>query len=278
MEWSSAGESKNGCASRDLEMNRRREVIQGLWIGGQLSIMEQLSITSFLKNGHEYHLYIYDVTHPVPEGVIVRPASEIVSHADVFTDRDNDLKSSYANFSDVFRYKLLSQKGGIYADLDIVCLRPFDFESEYVFGSQAMQDVIEETKRFGPALLNGNVIKAPAGAEIMNFCYEHSIGRASADREWFELGPPLLTEAVKKFGLQTHIHPSCTFNPVDWWSWNEIISDEADVKSKLRFIWSPPVHGVHLWNSMWNRAGVDKGGEFPRDCLYEELKRLYLIS
>jgi hypothetical protein len=259
-------------------MNRKREVIQGLWIGGQLTIMEQLSIASFLKNGHEYHLYIYEQTDPVPEGVIVKAASEIVPKADVFTDRDNDLNSSYANFSDVFRYKLLSEKGGFYADLDIVCLRPFDFESEYVFGSQAMQDVIEETKRHGPTLVNGNVIRAPAGAEIMKFCYEQSVVRAAADREWFELGPPLLTEAVKKFGLQSHVQPSCTFNPVDWWMWDEVISDELKVKNRLKFLWSPPVHAVHLWNSMWNRAGVDKSGNFPPDCLYEELKRLYILS
>ncbi len=35
-------------------------VIHSLWIGTQLSTMEQLSISSFLKNGHRFHLYVYD--------------------------------------------------------------------------------------------------------------------------------------------------------------------------------------------------------------------------
>ena len=31
------------------------KIIQGLWIGAELSVMEQLSISSFLLNGHDYH-------------------------------------------------------------------------------------------------------------------------------------------------------------------------------------------------------------------------------
>ena len=34
--------------------------IQSLWIGGKLSLMEQLTINSFINNGHEFHLYVYD--------------------------------------------------------------------------------------------------------------------------------------------------------------------------------------------------------------------------
>ncbi len=35
------------------------DVFQSLWIGAELSAMEQLSIRSFLANGHEFHLYTY---------------------------------------------------------------------------------------------------------------------------------------------------------------------------------------------------------------------------
>jgi glycosyl transferase-like sugar-binding protein/alpha 1,4-glycosyltransferase len=256
-------------------MDRILPVIQGLWIGGRLTAMERLCLTSFLKNGHECHLYTYADLENVPQDVIVKSAEDVVSRAEIFADRDEDLGVSYANFSDVFRYKLLSERGGVYADLDIVCLRPFDFQGEYVFGSQAMQDIVEETKRFGPVLVNGNVMKAPAGSEIMKFCYERSIAGASADREWFELGPPLLTQAIKKFRLLNYVQPHVVFNPVDWWNWDDVIRNEASVKTKLDFIWRPPVYAVHLWNSMWNRAGVDKNARFSPDCLYERLKQLY---
>src|SRR3990172_3435566 len=103
-------------------MKRKRDVIQGLWIGGRLSVMERLSIASFLKNGHAYHLYTYDDVDNVPDGVIWKNGDEIVPRTEVFADQDQELNFSYANFSDVFRYHLLLEKGGYWADLDIVCL------------------------------------------------------------------------------------------------------------------------------------------------------------
>ena len=35
-------------------------IIQSLWIGEELSVMEQLCLSSFVKNGHEVHLYTYE--------------------------------------------------------------------------------------------------------------------------------------------------------------------------------------------------------------------------
>ena len=108
-------------------------VIQGLWIGSRLSPMEEISIRSFLANGHEYHLYAYSRIENLPEGTILRDANEIVSSEKIFKYRDYD---SYAGFSNHFRYKLLLQNGGWWADLDLICLKPFDFKTGYVFSSE----------------------------------------------------------------------------------------------------------------------------------------------
>lgn len=51
-------------------------VIQSLWIGGSLSVMEQLCITSFLKNGHPFHLYTYEDVKNIPDGTIVKDAED----------------------------------------------------------------------------------------------------------------------------------------------------------------------------------------------------------
>ena len=34
--------------------------IQGLWVGDALSDMERMSLASYLRQGHEYHLYVYN--------------------------------------------------------------------------------------------------------------------------------------------------------------------------------------------------------------------------
>src|SRR5262245_61327546 len=102
--------------------------VQGLWIGSQLSAMEQLSIASFLANGHEYHLYVYDEVRNVPSGAIVRNAEEILPADWIFLDS----RGTYCSFASMFRYKLLLDKGGWWVDTDIICLRYFEFEQPYV--------------------------------------------------------------------------------------------------------------------------------------------------
>lgn len=47
-------------------------IIQGLWIGDKLSQFEYASIKSWLNNGFEYHLYIYEPIENIPNGVIVK--------------------------------------------------------------------------------------------------------------------------------------------------------------------------------------------------------------
>jgi mannosyltransferase OCH1-like enzyme len=102
-------------------------IVQGLWVGGALSTMERLSISSFLANGHDYHLYVYRDVSGVPEGATIRDASTIVSESRIGNF------SWLAEFSDLFRYALLLERGGIWADLDVICLRPFRIRAEYLF-------------------------------------------------------------------------------------------------------------------------------------------------
>ena len=109
------------------------KIIQGLWIGPTLSQMEQLSIASFLANGHDYHLFVYDDVKNIPVGTTLKDANEILPAAAIFQYAG---RPSYAGFANFFRYKLLLERGGWWADTDTVCLRPFDFDERYVFSSE----------------------------------------------------------------------------------------------------------------------------------------------
>ena len=127
------------------------QIVQGLWIGPQLSAMEELSITSFLANGHQYHLYVYDEVRDVPPGALLFNAEEILPAEWIFRD-DRGTFCSFANF---FRYKLLLERGGWWVDLDIICLRHFDLEQAYVF--------MAEKDRLGNA-----VIRVPPASGLMS--------------------------------------------------------------------------------------------------------------
>ena len=34
-------------------------------------------------------------------------------------------------------------------------------------------------------------------------------------------------------------------------------------------------YGVHLWNEYWRNNNIDKNGSYPKNSLYEQLKRRY---
>src|ERR1041385_3961243 len=105
------------------------EPIQSLWIGPRLSAMERACLASFLRHGHEVHLYTYNDVDGVPPGVIVRDGSEILPPERIFSYREHDTVSGFSNF---FRYKLLSERGGWWVDTDVICLEPFTFDGDYV--------------------------------------------------------------------------------------------------------------------------------------------------
>ncbi len=247
-------------------------VIQSLWIGGRLSVMERLCISSFLRNGHEFHLYTYNEVQDIPKGTIIKDASKVINADKIFKYKNHD---SYSGFSNVFRYKLLRENGNYWVDTDVICLRPFDIESDYVFARARrvkLFGTLSETFR-----VQSCVIKTPQDSEIMDYCYEVSMSKNPQELEWGEIGPQMLRSAVKKFGLERYVLGPYAFCPIDWHSWERCIDASRIIawleKAKM-FIFS--ARAIHLWHEMWRKHGIDKNQTFPETCLYEQLKKRYI--
>ncbi len=114
-----------------------RHIIQGLWIGDCLSEIERLCIKSFLYHGHEFHLYCYDDIENIPVGATVHNADDILPKSQIYRSKNGGLSS----FSDYFRWLLLKKKGGMWVDMDVICLKKFDFPDEIIFGLQSQHTV-----------------------------------------------------------------------------------------------------------------------------------------
>jgi mannosyltransferase OCH1-like enzyme len=256
-----------------MSKNNINKVVQSMWHGHELTDMEKLSISSFLYHGHDYHLFVYE-NLDVPEGVILKDANEIISQKKVF--QDFKLKGSFANFSDVFRYKLLLEQGGYWVDTDVICIKPLDFPNNYVVASEKIEKGSDEEARFGKSIPNGCVIKAPMGSDMIDYCYYKSKRISQRNYDWWELGPPLLHEATNKFDLSEHICSPNLFNPISWWEWKDIIEYNFLIKLKLKFRFIQDVYAIHLWSSMWKREKKDKNNNYHPNCLYEKLKKKYL--
>lgn len=156
-----------------------RPIIQGLWIGAKLSRFEYNSIKSYLVAGYEYHLYTYDKVENIPANVIIKDGNEILDKKEIFY-----YEGSIAPFSDLFRYKLLYERGGVWSDCDIICMKqlPEDASHEYIFVAERtiLKGAFASCLKKHPytckkkKVLN-SFIKTPIGADIMKIMYEKSL-------------------------------------------------------------------------------------------------------
>jgi Alpha 1,4-glycosyltransferase conserved region len=226
-----------------------------LWIGDRLSPIEIACLTSFLAASHGADLYTYGPVADVPDGVHIRDATEILPRDSVFEYRSDPGRGSPAAFANLFRYKLLSMRGGWWVDADIFCLRPFEFATDLVFGLE----------RRGRA--NNCVIKAPAGHPLMEYLCVKA-GEMGPEVSWGQTGPELLTSGLQQFGLLESALPAAAFCPIDHLEWRlPFRAVDCGIARKS----SDTSFGLHLWNEMLRRNGVSKGGPFEKGCLFAEL-------
>jgi len=237
------------------QSNYSNRIVQGMWVGSRLSIMEQLSIASFLRNGHEYHLYAYNDLANVPAGTVIKDANQILPASAIFQYKN---RPSYAGFADVFRFKLLYERGGWWADSDMVCLRPFEFAEDYVVNTELNS---------GQQITSCQVIKAPAGSEAIAYACRVCQTKDPRKIKWGDIGPKLMGDVVEKFQLGKYQKPYYIFCPISEW--------HKFLKPYVAAI-HPESYAVHLWNEGWRLANQDKDSSYHPDCIYEQLKRMYL--
>lgn len=127
--------------------------VSALWVGGALSWLERLCLTSFAEIGHPVRLYAYEPVSGVPEGVEVRDG-RAVAGTEFFVRHERS--GSLALFSDLFRFRLmLHEPGAIWVDTDVYCLRPLAGLGPHVFGYEQ------------PGRLNGAVLALPPESEAL---------------------------------------------------------------------------------------------------------------
>ncbi len=112
-------------------MNHALPTVASFWFGSDLSWLEALCIQSFLDRGHRFVLFVPKKIANIPICTTVKPASDVLWPAP-FDIEDND-RLKVAVFSDIFRLHLFEKTDFIWVDLDAYCVRPFDFETPYVF-------------------------------------------------------------------------------------------------------------------------------------------------
>jgi hypothetical protein len=254
--------------------------IQSLWIGDELSKIEQLSIASFLYHGHTYHLYAYNEISGVPDGTIIKDANAILPRKEIFSYAKI---GGYGAFSDWFRYVMIYRHGGYWVDTDVICLKPFDFVDEIVVGQE------------GTGYLGSAVLRFPQGspllAQLIALCehpnrpqsYDSAAVKLGKLRRFLqgnrrtniahgEIGPQAVTNVLRQHQLYGIAKPFYIFYPTSGVQWQAAF--DATLNYTLDFF--KQCYAIHLWSEHMRLANLDRNATFAPYSLIEQLKRHYL--
>jgi hypothetical protein len=239
--------------------------VQSLWVGRELSILEILCIKSFLANNINFHLYLYESISNIPEGTIIKDASDIISKEKIFKYGKNAGKGegSYSGFSNYFRYLLLDKNGGYWVDLDIICLRDFLNNQPYLFASEIGPHKLQQ-----PASC---IIKTPPKCELTSFWIKKCEKKNFSELKWGEIGPYLVADGIKQYELSTYIKPVFFCCPINFFDVETIIE-----RATYYILDNKEIYALHLWNEMWRRRQIDKNKKYDPSSIYEYLKSRYL--
>lgn len=233
-------------------MQQANKTVHGLWIGLKISAIELLTVKSFLNKGHRFFLWLYDPLElPEWEGLYIRDASTILSRDFIFTYKNGNEfghgKGSLAGFSDLFRYKLLHLHGGWWTDMDMTCLKPLDFKDEYVFRNHDVLPVV------------GNLMKCPAGSELMQYCFTETLAGVNADNKDWLKPIKILNEGIEKYKLSKYIRRDIT--NADRW---DQVDYYRQYTGKL-----PPIYAFHWMNEEWRSRKISKNKVLKHSLLAE---------
>tara|TARA_B110001450_G_C17665818_1_gene499449 strand:- start:2033 stop:2803 length:771 start_codon:yes stop_codon:yes gene_type:complete len=254
-------------------------IVQSLWIGDSLTDMEVYCIKSFQKHGFKFHLYTYGKVKRIPNGTIIKDGNLIIPKNDIF-----QLKNTYLPFSDIWRYKLLYEKGGYWVDMDMICMQPFEFKEPYIFSSER---TIKEGayKMTIPYVANIGILKAPKGSifyrELYETCMSFHNKQHNKDKIKYMR---LLRTMIEKYNFKKYIKPPHYFCHLDWWYAKDAFMPIKKFRPKyghkgksIDSMFSNRVYTIHLWRDLVTKKyKLDTNGVYP-DSLWEKLN-IYIDS
>ena len=200
--------------------------IASYWTGGALRWLERLSLASFVAQGHAVTLF-HDGPRPdrVPDGVTCIDGLDVVPELARL-----DPRLSPAIRSDIFRISMIRRTGLVWADGDVICLRPFAVPEGYLVGRQE------------GGWINGNVLAAPDDSAAL-IRLEEMFADPATVFEWLPeahraqvmrapvaerpalvggllgnaFGPLALTHMFPATGEDRFVLPQAVLNPLPWW-------------------------------------------------------------
>ena len=224
--------------------------INAFW-SGQLRKIDKVCMSSFVQQGHGYHLWHYDPLD-LPAGVKSCDASTIVPRYIYEKWLQNPRRHTLQTFANYFRYVLIAKHGGWWVDVDFFCLKHFAFPQPYVFSGMDAE-LREELHPYKEQLgdyshcVNG-IFKAPRNAPfLLDMLAEIEDRAKQADYPTFGIwGTVLFTRYVLKYNLLHYQTKKHVFIPFGFREVDRIFTEDLTIPE-----WA---YAVHLYNYVSREA------------------------
>ncbi|MHA6691977.1 glycosyltransferase family 32 protein [Devosia sp. A449] len=230
---------------------------------GPMSWLEALSIASFVRQGHRVEVYSFDPVAGLPASAIARDAADVLPRDKLVFYKG---KGTPGVFSDYFRMMALRQNRGVYADLDVYCVRPIEGPPDYLMAYER------------PGSINGAVLHIPADAPLLadllsiftdtkrpllephlppfrriEVAVRRLFGEkiAPEDMQYGATGPMALTHYMHRHGLVDAVLPSTVLYPIPYEGIPALMEPGSSVDAAIR----PETLAIHLWRSQLTRRG-----------------------
>ncbi|MFG5091995.1 glycosyltransferase [Campylobacter lari] len=226
-----------------------------------IGLMELLSIKSFLDNGYKFILYTYNLDdkifnklNEIFDDFELKDANEIISFEKYFSD---DKGAGVAAFSDYFRFNMLYKRGGIWVDLDMICLNHIDLSQDYIFSQEVDED---ETK----PRITTSLLKFPKNSEFgKNLIIEaEKIINNQKLIKWGVIGPWFLEDWVKKCNLEHFAWDYKKTCQISYLKAKNFIDSSKNIDTTQPFL--------HLFSEIWRTYKLNKN-YFYKNGIYGKL-------
>lgn len=244
------------------------------WGGGPIPLLAELSMRSFVANGHPVEFYAYE-DYDLPEGVDLRNASDFLSAK----ERDRFLRHSdgkMANVSDLFRCRMLYEKGGYWSDSDMVCLRPWTFHEKAAYMFAGSYHAPWELRKG----ISACAMLVPPGSALMKECVSR-VEQVLLEPHAYPDAAYAVEALVRAHGLWKFVGNSRDLGSVRWWQTNKF------ARKIHAFSLPNNAHGIHCYMFRWIQS-MERAKErhrvplldihrvYPEDTLIGFLQRKYL--
>ena len=251
-------------------------VVQSLWVGNPLTDIETYCIRSFLNQGHKFHLYTYGKVDNIPKNVVIKDGNEIMPEKELFK-----LKNTFLPFSDIFRYKMLYEKGGYWVDMDMICIKKLNFNEPYIFSSERtiQKGAYAMKVKYVP---NIGILKAPPKSEfyktLYERCIEHEHKKTNKDKIKYMR---ILRDHIEKYKFSKYVKQPVFFCNLDWWDAKDAFLPVKNFRQKygvkgkpLSSMFGKNVYSVHFWRDLVTKKyKLDTNQKYDDECLWEIMKK-----